>query len=479
MVRRRSTGGHPAIGWKVSFSNPSFASGATAFVSRIGTSRRHLFHPGDRRRFNCEGEVPQIRHDHRAHDGRTGARCGGLDEESGVSVSGGAEHTVGNVGRESAHGVLGAGLRNGAAVRGGTVVKKWSHPLWLSPLTRGGNARAGDDTAIGAAGVATAIAAAAVGASAAAMAAATVVAIEDRDSDGKKASRGFGDGERSPKADVREIDTAGVIHDAGEPREELSRFIKHPERLLQPPSSLQSVLSAGHGPGATEGRKSCVGQEEANQATRDAAAPSTKQNIQEYQHVTPRWNAVVDDLSVGYKWADNESSEVSFATVSSDGNQDPLNHERQPRNSGRFNSLRSDQDLPFTLEAQDAGGEILRTLPSALETKHSRKGGAGLNARHSIRGVEFDTRACALSLSTDANADADTTATATATVAVAVAAAGGRDAAADVPQRATTDRCTVLVGELADVCAICLGQYGDGEKVHVLPCLHIFHAQVF
>ncbi|CAM9685000.1 unnamed protein product, partial [Ectocarpus sp. 8 AP-2014] len=27
-------------------------------------------------------------------------------------------------------------------------------------------------------------------------------------------------------------------------------------------------------------------------------------------------------------------------------------------------------------------------------------------------------------------------------------------------------------------CAICLGQYATGEEVHVLPCLHIFHAEV-
>ena len=36
----------------------------------------------------------------------------------------------------------------------------------------------------------------------------------------------------------------------------------------------------------------------------------------------------------------------------------------------------------------------------------------------------------------------------------------------------------VRVSELPDVCAICLGQYATGEDVHVLPCLHIFHAQV-
>lgn len=36
----------------------------------------------------------------------------------------------------------------------------------------------------------------------------------------------------------------------------------------------------------------------------------------------------------------------------------------------------------------------------------------------------------------------------------------------------------VRVSELSDVCAMCLGKYEIGEPVHVLPCLHIFHAQV-
>lgn len=35
----------------------------------------------------------------------------------------------------------------------------------------------------------------------------------------------------------------------------------------------------------------------------------------------------------------------------------------------------------------------------------------------------------------------------------------------------------VRVSELSDVCAICLGKYSTGERVHVLPCLHIFHEQ--
>ncbi|CAM9497789.1 unnamed protein product, partial [Hapterophycus canaliculatus] len=40
-----------------------------------------------------------------------------------------------------------------------------------------------------------------------------------------------------------------------------------------------------------------------------------------------------------------------------------------------------------------------------------------------------------------------------------------------------SDEPAVRVSELPDVCAICLGQYATGEEVHVLPCLHIFHAQ--
>lgn len=36
----------------------------------------------------------------------------------------------------------------------------------------------------------------------------------------------------------------------------------------------------------------------------------------------------------------------------------------------------------------------------------------------------------------------------------------------------------VRVNELSDMCAICLGHYETGEPVHVLPCLHMFHAQV-
>ncbi|CAN0252029.1 unnamed protein product [Pylaiella littoralis] len=40
-----------------------------------------------------------------------------------------------------------------------------------------------------------------------------------------------------------------------------------------------------------------------------------------------------------------------------------------------------------------------------------------------------------------------------------------------------SDEPIVRVSELPDVCAICLGQYVNGEEVHVLPCLHIFHAQ--
>lgn len=40
------------------------------------------------------------------------------------------------------------------------------------------------------------------------------------------------------------------------------------------------------------------------------------------------------------------------------------------------------------------------------------------------------------------------------------------------------DETVVRVSELPDVCAICLGQYATGEEVYVLPCLHIFHAEV-
>lgn len=47
------------------------------------------------------------------------------------------------------------------------------------------------------------------------------------------------------------------------------------------------------------------------------------------------------------------------------------------------------------------------------------------------------------------------------------------------PRARMRDRELVRVGELPDVCAICLGQYATEEQVHVLPCLHIFHAQVW
>lgn len=47
------------------------------------------------------------------------------------------------------------------------------------------------------------------------------------------------------------------------------------------------------------------------------------------------------------------------------------------------------------------------------------------------------------------------------------------------PRARVRDRELVRVGELPDVCAICLGQYATEEEVHVLPCLHIFHAQVW
>ena len=50
------------------------------------------------------------------------------------------------------------------------------------------------------------------------------------------------------------------------------------------------------------------------------------------------------------------------------------------------------------------------------------------------------------------------------------------EAEACCPRR--QDKSLVRVNELPDVCAICLGQYAHGEHVHVLPCLHIFHAQV-
>lgn len=50
--------------------------------------------------------------------------------------------------------------------------------------------------------------------------------------------------------------------------------------------------------------------------------------------------------------------------------------------------------------------------------------------------------------------------------------------AEDRPNGKGDKRAMVRVGELSDMCAICLGRYDAGEPVHVLPCLHIFHAQV-
>ena len=58
----------------------------------------------------------------------------------------------------------------------------------------------------------------------------------------------------------------------------------------------------------------------------------------------------------------------------------------------------------------------------------------------------------------------------TATTAASGTATGGSER--------LTEEAVVRVSELPDVCAICLGQYATGEEVHVLPCLHIFHAEV-
>ena len=52
------------------------------------------------------------------------------------------------------------------------------------------------------------------------------------------------------------------------------------------------------------------------------------------------------------------------------------------------------------------------------------------------------------------------------------------EAVEDGIRGAIRDRSMVCVSELPDVCAICLGKYSAGERVHVLPCLHIFHAEV-
>ncbi|CAN0054882.1 unnamed protein product, partial [Ectocarpus fasciculatus] len=58
------------------------------------------------------------------------------------------------------------------------------------------------------------------------------------------------------------------------------------------------------------------------------------------------------------------------------------------------------------------------------------------------------------------------------------AAVSGVASGADGGSARPNDETVVRVSELPDVCAICLGQYATGEEVHVLPCLHIFHAEV-
>lgn len=59
----------------------------------------------------------------------------------------------------------------------------------------------------------------------------------------------------------------------------------------------------------------------------------------------------------------------------------------------------------------------------------------------------------------------------------ATQAAGGLSMA-DASGGGLQNQSAVRVSELPDLCAICLGQYATGEEVHVLPCLHMFHAQV-
>lgn len=54
----------------------------------------------------------------------------------------------------------------------------------------------------------------------------------------------------------------------------------------------------------------------------------------------------------------------------------------------------------------------------------------------------------------------------------------GTESVADAPNTIIRGQALVRVNQLSEICAICLGQYVTGEDVLVLPCLHMFHAEV-